>query len=109
MTIMARRRVLILLSLGACLIGLVPAAARAQATGQISGRVADATGGVLPGVDVVLTRTDTGVSRQTVTNETGAYVFPSISPGAYRLEGSLPGFRTSVQSDIVLQVGGNLV
>jgi hypothetical protein len=38
-------------------------AARAQATGEISGRVTDATGAVLPGVDVTLTRVDTGTER----------------------------------------------
>jgi hypothetical protein len=97
------------LSLAAWLCVLAPAAVLAQATGQISGRVTDATGAVLPGVDVTLTRTDTGVSRPAVTNETGAYAFPSLNPGPYRLEGSLQGFRTFVRSDIVLQVGANLV
>ena len=96
-------------ALCACLAMLAPAAAAAQATGEITGRVTDATGAVLPGVDVTLTRTDTGVARTAVTNETGAYAFPSLNPGPYRLQASLQGFRTFAQGDIVLQVGGNMV
>ena len=46
----------------------------AQATGQISGAVQDSSGAVLPGAEITATQTDTGVSRMTVTNETGHYV-----------------------------------
>jgi hypothetical protein len=106
---MVRGRLLIVVSLGACLGAFLPASVLAQATGQVSGRVSDTTGGVLPGVDIVLIRTDTGVARQTVTNDAGAFVLPSLNPGPYRLEAALQGFRTFVQSEIVLQVGGNLI
>src|SRR5688500_2936380 len=106
---MLRTRIPAALVLASLICASAPAVVSAQATGQISGRVTDMTGGVLPGVDVTLTRTDTGGARQVVTNETGAYAFPSLNPGPYRLTGSLQGFRTFVQSDIVLQVGANLV
>src|SRR5438132_14156694 len=79
----------------------------AQATAQISGSVQDPSGAVLPGVEVAATQTDTGVRRTTVTNETGHYVLPNLSLGAYKLEPLLPRFRTFVQSGIVLQVNGN--
>ena len=52
-------------------LSVVPAAA--QATAQISGAVTDASGGVLPGVTLTATQTDTGITRTTVTNETGVY------------------------------------
>src|SRR5688572_29151897 len=78
-------------------------------TGQISGRVTDASGAVLPGVDVTFTQTDTGLVRSVVTNEGGQYVVPSLPIGPYRLEVALQGFRTFVQSNIVLQVNANLV
>jgi len=42
-----------------------------QATAQISGTVKDASGAVLPGVEVTATQTETGVSRMTVANESG--------------------------------------
>jgi hypothetical protein len=79
----------------------------AQATAQISGVVQDSTGAVLPGVEVTATQTDTGISRMTVSNETGAYVLPNLPVGPYRLEAGLPGFRTFVQTGIVLQVNAN--
>ena len=105
---MLRTRVVATLALWACLCALVPALF-AQTTAQISGRVTDPSGAVVPGVDVTLTNIDTGVERYAVTNESGAYVFPNLNPGPYRLQAALQGFRTFAQSDIVLQVGANLV
>src|SRR5215831_13921490 len=81
----------------------------AQATAQISGAVRDQSGAVLPGAEVTATQTETGISRSTVSNETGSYVLPNLPLGPYKLEVSLPGFRTFVQSGIVLQVNSNPV
>jgi hypothetical protein len=89
---------------------LTSTAALAQTpTGQISGRVTDTSGAVLPGVDVTFTQTDTGLVRSVVTNESGQYVVPSLPIGPYRVEVALQGFRTFVQSNIVVQVNANLV
>ena len=77
----------------------------AQATAQLSGRVADDSGGVLPGVTVTVTQTDTGFTRTTVTDDGGGYVLPNLPLGPYRLEAMLAGFRTFAQTGIVLQVG----
>ena len=85
------------------------AAAWAQATAQISGTVKDQSGAVLPGVEITATQTQTGVARNTVTNETGSYVLPSLPTGPYRMEAALPGFRTYVQNGIELQVNSNPV
>src|ERR1700751_3778183 len=79
----------------------------AQTTAQISGAVQDPSGAVLPGAEITATQTDTGISRMTVTNETGSYVLPNLTLGPYKLEASLPGFRTFVQTGIVLQVNSN--
>src|SRR6266404_4182940 len=79
----------------------------AQATAEISGTARDQSGAVLPGVEIRVTQTDTGVARTTVSNETGAYVLPNLAVGPYRLEASLPGFRTFAQTGIVLQVNSN--
>ena len=78
-----------------------------QSTAQMSGTVKDQTGAVLPGVEVTATQTDTGLPRNAVTNETGTYIFTNLPIGPYRLEAMLPGFRTYVQTGIVLQVGSN--
>src|SRR5438067_3324964 len=81
----------------------------AQATAQISGTVRDQSAAVLPGVEVSATQTETGIRRTTVTNETGSFVLPDLALGPYRLEAALPGFRTYVQTGIVLQVNSNPV
>ncbi len=81
----------------------------AQAVSQISGTVKDQSGAVLPGVEITATQTDTGIARNTVSNETGSYVLPNLAVGPYRLEAALRGFRTFVQSGIVLQVNSSPV
>jgi len=81
----------------------------AQTTAQISGTVKDASGAVLPGVEVTATQTATGLMRTTVSNETGAYVLPNLPVGPYKLQAALPGFRTFEQTGIVLQVDANPV
>src|SRR5688572_23872919 len=89
----------------ALVLVLTSALASAQATAQLSGRVTDESGGVLPGVSVTVTQTDTGFTRSTVTDDSGTYVLPNLPIGPYRLEIMLTGFRAYVQTGIVLQVG----
>ena len=79
----------------------------AQATAQISGTAKDQTGAVLPGVEITVTQTSTGIARTAVTNETGSYVLPNLPIGPYKLEASLPGFRTFVQTGINLEVNAS--
>ena len=55
------------------------------------------------------TQTATSLARSVVTNETGSYVLPNLPIGPYRLEASLPGFRSFAQTGIVLQVDANPV
>jgi hypothetical protein len=75
-------------------------------TAELSGRVTDESGAVLPGVTVTVVQTGTGLTRNAVTDASGSYVLPNLPTGPYRLEVSLQGFRTYVQTGIVLQVGG---
>jgi hypothetical protein len=87
------------------LLLLVHTTAWAQATAQLTGTVRDESGAVLPGVTVTVTQTDTGFTRTVVTEGSGAYIIPNLPLGPYRLEVALSGFRTYVQTGIVLQVG----
>jgi hypothetical protein len=89
------------------LLTSVAALAQVGSTAQISGTVKDESGGVLPGVDVTVVQTDTGASRATVTDASGAYVLPNLPIGPYRLEVTLAGFRPYTQTGIVLQVGSS--
>ena len=95
------RAILILLLLIA-----TASAAWAQGTAQLSGTVRDESGGVLPGVNVTVTQTNTGLVRTTVTDSNGAYLLTTLPVGPYKLEVALQGFKTYVQTGIVLQVGG---
>src|SRR5438105_2016720 len=93
-------------SLSALILLLTASAALAQATAQLSGTVRDSSGAVLPGVTVTVTQTDTGLVRTAVSDETGGYLLTNLPTGPYRLEVALQGFKTYVQTGIVLQVGG---
>src|SRR5437763_12149470 len=76
-------------------------------TAQISGTVTDSSGAVLPGVEITATQTETAGARTAISNETGSYVLPNLPVGPYRVEATLPGFRTFVQTGIILQVNSN--
>src|SRR5262245_9566468 len=76
---------------------------------QIQGTVKDPSGAILPGVEVKATQTETSVVRETVTNETGGYLLPNLPTGPYRVEASLSGFRTFVQSGIILDLNANVL
>ncbi len=78
-----------------------------MAGSQVSGVVKDSSGGVLPGVEVTITKTDTGTVRTVTTGADGAYVFPNLPVGPYTLKVVLQGFNTYVQEGIVLQVNTN--
>jgi len=76
----------------------------AQSLSQISGTVKDATGSTIPGAQVTVTQTSTGLTRTTETGANGDYSLPSLPLGPYRMEVKKEGFSTYIQSGIVLQV-----
>src|ERR1700681_5120718 len=86
---------------------LMSGVAWAQGTAQLNGKVTDESGAVLPGVTVTATQTDTEFTRTTVTDQTGAWLMPNLPIGPYKLEIALQGFRSYVQTGIVLQVSAN--
>jgi hypothetical protein len=94
-----------------CIALALPAAAMAQTVSiaQISGVVSDESGGALPGVEVTVTQTSTGLVRFVVTGSGGEYVLPNLPIGPYKLEAKLQGFSTFEQTGIVLQVGASPV
>src|SRR6266699_2292601 len=101
------RRILSKVLGGVFIIVLSCSSVWSQATAQISGTAKDQSGAVLPGVEIRATQTGTGITRDSVTNETGSYVLTNLPIGPYRLEASLPGFRTYAQTGIVLQVNSS--
>src|SRR5258708_4364070 len=75
-----------------------------QTFGSIDGEVRDTTGAAVTGVTVSVINTGTNATRTTITNDAGAYSFPSLSPGTYTLRAEKPGFKTVVRNQIELQV-----
>jgi len=71
---------------------------------QVSGRVTDASGAVVPDVKVTITNTATGVARDTKTNDLGYYTLPLLEPGNYKMSAEKQGFRGREQTGIVLLV-----
>src|SRR5436190_20626624 len=70
----------------------------------LGGTAADASRALIPGVNVTATNTQTGIVSMTLTNETGAYNFPSLQPGTYKVSAELPGFQTQTYNDVTLGV-----
>src|SRR5947208_6245584 len=68
----------------------------------VSGTVGDATGAVLPGVEITATNNATGVVTAVLSNEAGAYNFASLLPGVYKVSASLQGFQTRTFTDVQL-------
>src|SRR5579864_7559813 len=79
----------------------------AEVTATISGMVNDATGAVVPKATVTLTNTGTNVSRTTLTDSGGSYLFTLVPIGTYRLSVEQTGFRKYVRDGIVLNVNQN--
>ena len=98
----AGRLLAILLLAGA--MAEIPTFAQVQATGTISGHITDATGAAVSGAQINITGQDTGVATKTVTNGTGYYSVPLLKPGMYSVTVTATGFKTSVHSNLTLQV-----
>jgi hypothetical protein len=74
-------------------------------TGTVAGTIKDAQGGVIPGATVVLVSETKGTkSTPVVTNETGDYVFPNVTPDTYTVEVTMEGFKTLRRTGV--QVSG---
>ncbi len=97
-----------LLTLCLCLF-LAPHAliAQAVANAQVAGQVTDQTGAAVVGATVRMIETERSAPHETTTDSNGRYTLPNLPVGPYRLEATMTGFKTYVQSGIVLQVGDN--
>jgi hypothetical protein len=71
-------------------------------TGSITGTVKDQTDLVIAGVTVVATNAAQGIQTKTVTDDRGAFAFPSLAVGTYQLEFQFQGFRPLKRTGIVI-------
>ncbi len=84
-------------------LGIILAAGNAAAQvlyGSIVGNVTDNTGAALPGAAVTITNVETNTTRETVTDETGAYRFPTLQPGSYKVSIGMSGFSNATRTDV---------
>src|SRR5262245_9399947 len=78
-------------------------------TATLSGRVEDPSEAIVPGVRISARNTQTGAERSTNTDNEGRYSFTGLEPGQYELRAELSGFKTAMQSNVTLTVGGAAV
>ncbi|HYB95893.1 MAG TPA: carboxypeptidase regulatory-like domain-containing protein [Vicinamibacterales bacterium] len=90
--------------LAAVLAAGAPAAAQ-QGTSELRGKVADAQGGALPGVTVLLTNQANGTVRETISGADGSFIASGMIPGRYTVAAELTGFKKFERRDVVLEVG----
>ncbi len=101
-----QRCVLRFLSLVVALSLLLAAPLFGQETkGSLVGTVKDQTGGAIPGAEVTITNQGTNRSVNVVTNDIGAFVARNLTPGQYRVQIALTGFKTYVERDVKVNVG----
>ena len=94
------------LTISATLLAVAVLAGTANAqTAQFTGRVADASDAVIPGVSVTATNEGTGFLATAVTGGDGYYVLAGLEPGKYLIKVELQGFTTIQERGIVLQLG----
>jgi hypothetical protein len=73
--------------------------------GTIIGTVSDRTGGVLSGVTVTITNTETQVVQTVVTDAQGLYQVRYLNPGPYAVTAELQGFKKFSRIDNDVRVG----
>ena len=87
------------------LILLAPSSLRAQyTTATLSGIITDSSGQTVAGARVTVENSGTGLVRAYSTSEDGAYLFPALPVGTYRLHVEKEGFSRYSQDGITLYV-----
>jgi hypothetical protein len=72
------------------------------------GTAKDSSGAVIANATVTLTNRDTSVSQTVQSDSAGNYEFPFVKPGNYSLKAEQQGFKTFVQTDLILAVSERL-
>lgn len=102
----SRRRLITTVTAAVLLLSAGMLKIRAQSvSSSIQGTVTDSSGAVVPGADVTLTNSGTGVTAETHTNQAGNYSFPSVGLGIYSLKIVRSGFATYQLSNFNIVVG----
>ena len=76
--------------------------------GSLAGTITDQSGAVIPGAHVTLLNTDQGLTLETTANGSGGYIFSPVRIGHYTVSASAPGFSTTSQENITVNVSQNV-
>ena len=95
-------RLLLLLLFSLC---LYPSFASAQVSATLSGIVSDQSGAAVPAASATARNLDTGLSRDTVTDQAGRYQLFALPLGQYEVRVKKAGFAEAVRTGIRLVVG----
>ena len=75
-----------------------------QTTGNISGRINDQQGAIIPGATVSATNNATGFNRTVVSDAVGIYTLTALPVGTYDLKVELSGFQPTLRKGVVVNV-----
>src|SRR6202162_3272619 len=76
-----------------------------QVTGAtLSGTITDSSGGVIPGAQISVTNTATGINQEFHADSAGYYAAPNLAPGTYEVRVTAKGFNTTILT-VTLDVG----
>jgi hypothetical protein len=76
--------------------------------GSVSGNVQDSSGAFVPNAKVTLLNKDVGLSLESTTNSSGEFLFTPVRIGNYSLSVTSPGFSTTTQENLKVEVGQHL-
>jgi len=76
--------------------------------GTVTGALTDPAGAAIAGVTITATQVETNLSTSTVSTETGNFTLASLTIGTYRIAAEAPGFKRSVQEQVVVTSGVTL-
>jgi hypothetical protein len=74
-------------------------------SGEITGTVTDASGGVLPKATVNVVDTQTGLKRTAITNGAGQFRVVGLSPATYDVSAQMSGFATEIRRTVTVAIG----
>lgn len=99
-----RRRALGVIVFFLFLFSLSPAGFAQNTSASLTGLVSDSSSAAVPGARVTVQNTETNLTQTAESNAEGIYSVKQLPPGTYQVKVEHSGFRTSVQSGIVLTV-----
>lgn len=88
-------------------LALLSSSAFAQTRGTFSGTVTDQSGAAVPNARVTATDTQKGTKTEAVSESSGAYTIPFLTPGTYDIKAEAPGFKAFTRQQVTLDAGAH--